>query len=348
MLKPRSSIALAAFCIFIVVALTVVPPGSTNSGTSRQQLVVYCAHDATDAEFVIRRFEAQTGISVDVRFDEEANKSLGLTNLLIAEQANPRCDVFWNNQTLGTIRLMAEDVLQPYISTNADRIPDNFRDVDGYWTGFAARLRVYIVNTDHMSATENDVAAVLQDGSLRRVAIAQPLFGTTLSHYSVLMDQWGMERLKQWQSSIHERGIREVRGNSMTKDLVAEGICDIGFTDTDDAFAAIDDGKPVEIVPVRLEDGRTVCLPNSVALIKDCPHPTAAKKFIDFLLSEETELLMANSSARQIPLGPVDDSLLSPELLQLKKWAADGVSLTGAAKVNRQVLDWLTAEYTGR
>lgn len=347
MLKSRSSIAVMACLVLTTLVLTVAPPAFIVLD-DRQGLVIYCAHDATHAESVIRRFEEQTGISVDVRFDEEANKSLGLTNLLIAEQANPRCDVFWNNQTLGTIRLMAEDVLQPYVSTNADRIPENFRNADGYWTGFAARLRVYIVNTDHMSATENDVATILQADSLRRVAIAQPLFGTTLSHYSVLADQWGMERLQQWHSSIHERGIREVRGNSMTKDLVAEGICDIGFTDTDDAFAAIDDGKPVAMVPVRLEDGRTICLPNSVALIKNCPHPAAAKKFIDFLLSEESELLMANSSARQIPLGPVNGSLLSPELLQLQKWAADGVSLEDAASGHRQVLDWLTAEYTGR
>ena len=346
--KPGSSVVVSGVLVLLVAALSVVPPSSSDLDNGKQQLVVYCAHDATHAESVIRRFETQTGILVDVRFDEEANKSLGLTNLLIAEKEKPRCDVFWNNQTLGTIRLMAEDVLQPYISINADRIPDNFRNEAGYWTGFAARLRVYIVNTDNMSATVNDVAAVLDDGSLRRVAIAQPLFGTTLSHYSVLMDQWGMERLKQWQSSIHERGIREVRGNSMTKALVAEGVCDIGFTDTDDAFAAIDADKPVDMLPVRLESGRTICLPNSVALIKNCPHPAAAKKFIDFLLSAESELQMANSPSRQIPLGPVDELQLSPALLQLQKWAADGVSLEGAASVNRQVLDWLTTEYTGR
>jgi len=348
MSKPGSPVIVSGVLVLLVLALTAVPPSSNELDNGKPQLVVYCAHDATHAESVIRRFEAQTGISVDVRFDEEANKSLGLTNLLIAEKKKPRCDVFWNNQTLGTIRLMAEDVLQPYVSTNAARIPDNFRNADGYWTGFAARLRVYIVNTNNMPATQKDVAAVLQNGSLRRVAIAQPLFGTTLSHYSVLMDQWGMKRLKQWQSSIHERGIREVRGNSMTKDLVAEGICDIGFTDTDDAFAAIDDNKPVDIVPVRLENGRTICLPNSAALIKNCPHPVAAKKFIDFLLSAESELLMANSSSRQIPLGEVDELQLSPELRQLQKWAADGVLLEGAARVNQPVLDWLTTEYTGR
>ena len=346
--KPGSSVVVLCVLVLLAVALTVVPPSSNDGNSGTQQLFVYCAHDATHAASVIRRFERKTGILVDVRFDEEANKSLGLTNLLIAEKANPRCDVFWNNQTLGTIRLMANDVLQPYVSVNADRIPDNFRNADGYWTGFAARLRVYIVNTDNLSATENDVAAALNRDSLRRVAIAQPLFGTTLSHYSVLMDQWGMERLKRWHNSIHKRGIREVRGNSMTRDLVVEGICDIGFTDTDDAFAAMDDGRPVDIVPVRVESGQTVCLPNSVALIRNCSHPAAAKKFIDYLLSAESELMMANSSARQIPLGPVDELQLPSELRRLQMWAADGVMLEGAASVNQQVLDWLTMEYTGR
>ena len=176
---------------------------------SESQLVVYCAHDATYAEQVIQLFEQQTGITVEVRFDEEANKSLGLTNLLIAEQNNPRCDVFWNNQTLGTIRLQHAEILQPYRSQNADRIPNQYKDEAGYWTGFAGRLRVYLVNTDHLSATEDVVNKVLQQGSLSRVAIAQPLFGTTLSHYSVLMAAWGEDRLKAWHAEIHERGIRK-------------------------------------------------------------------------------------------------------------------------------------------
>jgi len=315
---------------------------------SESQLVVYCAHDATYAEQVIQLFEQQTGITVEVRFDEEANKSLGLTNLLIAEQNNPRCDVFWNNQTLGTIRLQHAEILQPYRSQNADRIPNQYKDEAGYWTGFAGRLRVYLVNTDHLSATEDVVNKVLQQGSLSRVAIAQPLFGTTLSHYSVLMAAWGEDRLKAWHAEIHERGIREVRGNSMTKDLVAEGMCDVGFTDTDDAFVAIDAGKPVAMVPVRLESGQTICLPNCVAIIKNCSQLDNAQKFVDFLLSADVEVLLANSGARQIPLGTVKQSQLPPEVLELQTWAADGVSLTGAADVNQQVLDWLTAEYTGQ
>ena len=58
--------------------------------------------------------------------------------------------------------------------------------------------------------------------------------------------------------------------------------------------------------------------------------------------------MLAQSAARQIPLGRIDEALLSEEVKQLREWAAYGVELNGAATINQQVLDWLTAEYTGR
>jgi len=296
---------------------------------------------------VIDRFGAATGISVDVRFDEEANKSLGLTNLLIAEKAAPRADVFWNNQLLGTARLQRENVLQPYQGSGWERIPEAMRDPNGYWAGFAARCRVIIVNTDQMAATPEAVHGQLRQESLSDVAIAEPLFGTTLSHYCVLADQRGLDDLKAWHRDIHDRGIRVVRGNSMVKDLVAEGVCAMGFTDTDDAFSALDAGAPVAMVPVRLETEQTICLPNTVAIIAGCRHPEAAQRFIDFVLSEETELLLAAASGRQIPVGSVDEAQLTDEMRPLREWADDSVSLSGAAEQHGAVLQWLAAESTG-
>ena len=37
------------------------------------------------ADAIIRKFEARSGIVVQVRYDEETNKSLGMTNLLISD-----------------------------------------------------------------------------------------------------------------------------------------------------------------------------------------------------------------------------------------------------------------------
>jgi iron(III) transport system substrate-binding protein len=322
--------------MIVVLGIAIIVPSLLNrTAPTENTLVLYCSHDSVFADSIIRQFEATSGITVQVRYDEETNKSLGLTNLLITERGQPRCDVFWNNQTLSTIRLKEEGLLAAVDPALFARIPKQFKDTENQWAGFAARLRVYIVNT-------------LRSTSLSNVAIAAPLFGTTLSHYAVQCDRMGLDGLKAWHGSLHDRGIREVRGNGAVKDLVAAGACSFGFTDTDDAFAAIDAGRPVTMLPVRLDTGKTICLPNCVAMIRNCPHPDAAAKFIEYLLSEEVELALANSGSRQIPLGPVDSAQLSSEVLQLTEWAADGVSLDGAAKHHAEVLKWLTSEYTGQ
>src|SRR5262249_49068235 len=159
----------------------------------------------------------------------------------------------------------------------------------------AARLRVYILNPDRQPPDEQAIRSRLEsEGDLSRVAIAKPLFGTTLTHYTLLWNVWGAERLKAWHHVLRRRGIREVAGNAATKNLVADGACDFAFTDTDDYFVAKDQekndqGKPVAMTPVRV-DGKTICIPNTVAIIRGTKKSEAAKRLVDFLLSEETEL----------------------------------------------------------
>jgi ABC-type Fe3+ transport system substrate-binding protein len=45
-------------------------------------------------------------------------------------------------------------------------------------------------------------------------------------------------------------------------------------------------------------------VPNSVALVKGAPHPDAAGKLIDFLLSEATERTLAASESHNVPVRP--------------------------------------------
>jgi iron(III) transport system substrate-binding protein len=328
----------------IVVAVAVIGPWLAGRRQSDgRRLVLYCAHDAQFASALIEMFQAQTGITVDVRYDEEANKSLGLTSLLIAERDQPRCDVFWNNQTLGTIRLRKAGVLTPLEASAVQRIPEAFRDPGGYWCGFAARLRVWIVNTDKLTADPAAIDQQMKSDSLTTVAIANPLFGTTLTHYTVLCQQIGLDGLKAWHQSLQDRHIRVARGNAAVKDLVAEGACALGLTDSDDYFVAVDAKRPVAMLPVRTPSGKTICIPNSVAMIRNSPNPDAAREFVKFLLSESTELALAQSAARQIPLGPVDESQLPAEVRELRAAAAQSASMTEAAVCDQMVLDWLSS-----
>jgi iron(III) transport system substrate-binding protein len=195
---------------------------------------------------------------------------------------------------------------------------------------------------------------------LSRVAIAKPLYGTTLTHYSVLWREWGGEKLKSWHEDVRRRGIVEATGNAHVKNLVAEGDCDLGLTDTDDFFVAKDEGRPVAMLPFRLEDGRVICMPNTVAITSD-RSVEAARALADYLLSRHAELAMARSASRQIPLGRVgEDSAradfgelgpaveppdLPEEVRQLARATANAYPLAEAASARADCLSWLRTEY---
>ena len=47
------------------------------------------------------------------KYDDESTKTVGLTNVIIQEAGRPRCDVFWNNEILNTLRLEEKGLLEP-------------------------------------------------------------------------------------------------------------------------------------------------------------------------------------------------------------------------------------------
>ncbi len=308
-------------------------------------LVIYCAHDAVFSEAILRDFSHRTGLPVALRFDTEATKSLGLTELLIREKDAPRCDVFWNNELLGMLDLQQRGMLQPYRGTGYARIPAAFKAADGSWTGFAARLRVTIANTAKIGTTPPNLEALLPDSDHSKIAIAKPLYGTTLTHYAALWQLWGRDKLIAWHGAWRSTGVHECNGNGAVKDVVAEGACYAGYTDTDDFFAAKDEGKPVGMSPVRLENGKTIAIPNTVAIIRGTKRPEAAQKLVDFLLSAETEIALARSKARQIPLGSVPADQVPAEVRELIGWAKESIDLTTLGPARAECLAWLKAEY---
>ena len=313
-------------------------------------LVVYCAHDAVFAGAVFDEFTRRTGIPVSIRYDSEATKSLGLLERIIQEGDHPQCDVLWNNEALGTMDLESRGLLASYQGPGWKRQPLAFKQAEGKWAGFAARLRVLIVNPARLQPDQDAVRRRLA-GDLSRVAIAKPLYGTTLTHYSTLWAVLGGGRLQAWHGDCRARGIREVDGNGMVKVLVAEGTCDLGFTDTDDYFEAVDDRKNVAMLPARLGDvipgagEGTILIPNTVAIIQGAAHRQAAEALVDFLLSSDAELMLARSASRQIPLGPIGDAALPDEVRRLLPFAAQAAPVANLLPARTACLAWLKKLY---
>ena len=356
-LPNRSAVLLPVLAALVLVGIwfSILPGPEGDAKT----LVVYCAHDRVFAESVLDDFTRKTGIRVQTRYDTEATKSLGLINLIVQERQQSRCDVFWNNELLGMVELQQQGLLEPYKGTGWQRIPDRYRDADGHWAGFAARMRVAIFNSHQVSVADETLQSLLTLEP-SRFAVAKPLFGTTLTHYTVLWHLWGGDRLKDWHHDLRLRGVREVDGNAAVKDIVARGTCDAGLTDTDDVFVALDDGLPVEMLPVRVTANEppgksnagtdpfpsyTICIPNTVGIIRGTRRREAAEHLVDFLTSAETEIALARSKSRQIPLGAVEIGLLPQEVQKLAEWSKAGIDLRSLLPARRACLSWLKTEY---
>ena len=270
------------------------------------EVVVYTSLDQIFSEPILKDFERESGIKVKAVYDIEAAKTTGLVNRLIAERDNPRADVFWNSEIGRTIILKKKGILAPYTSPSAYSIPDQFRDKNGYWAGFAARARVLIYNKDQVTEAElpRSIFDLTDPKWEKQVALANPLFGTTAAHAASIFIAMGDERAMQYFENLKANGVIIVDGNSTSRDRVAERILKIGFTDTDDVNVALLEGENVGMVFPDKDGMGTLLIPNTVSMIKNGPNPENARKFIDYLLSEEVESKLAFCGSLQIPLRP--------------------------------------------
>src|SRR5262249_50446446 len=144
-------------------------------------------------------FQQQTDVKVAPHYDTEATKSVALYQELAQEAKRPRCDVFWNNEILSTIRLQRQGLLEPYASPSAKDYPDWTRPADQTWQAFAARARVLIVNTERLPKDQPRSLFDLTDPKYKgQVALAKPNFGTTATHAACLFEVLGKEAARKW------------------------------------------------------------------------------------------------------------------------------------------------------
>jgi iron(III) transport system substrate-binding protein len=298
---PRLDQAWLLFFVALVALIGCYSPG-------QPEVVVYAALDREFSEPVLDDFTKASGIRVRAKYDDESTKTVGLTSVIIQEAGRPRCDVFWNNEIIHTLRLEEKGLLDVYRSPAGEAYPEMFRDPAGQWHGFAARARVLIVNTKLVAEGERPASIYdLADPKWKgKVGIARPTAGTTASHAACLFAALGEEKAKEFFRGLRANDVQILGGNKQVAVNVASGRIAFGLTDTDDAMIEIERAGPVTIVyPDRQPDQLgTLFIPNTLAIVRGCPHPEQAKNLIDYLLSPGVEEKLALGPSAQIPLNP--------------------------------------------
>lgn len=304
-----------------VIGLLATVVFSTVSWFKREanpEVIVYAAQDQVYAEPILREFEKETGIKVKTVFDSEAVKTVGLANRLLAERSHPQCDVFWGNEEMRTRQLATRDV---------------FRETNG-WAAFGYRSRRIVINTNYVSVrsrrgNEADQTSSAENPPLHvggyaphslleltneiwrgKIALAFPQFGTTATHFHALRQHWGEERWLAWCRALAANKPFLVDGNSVVVKFVARGEAWIGLTDSDDIAAGQREGLPIAALPLTAE---SLLIPNTVAVIRNAPHPANAQRLFEYLQNREIAEKLVQAKALERATAASDAITLKPD-----------------------------------
>jgi iron(III) transport system substrate-binding protein len=282
--------------------------GCSSRGTTTPAVVVYTSVDDVFARPIAERFQKETGIEVKLVPDTEETKSTGLLNRLLAEKDRPQADVFWSGDPVRPGILKKHGVTAPYQSPSAEGLPAQFSDPEHHWTGFSARARILLVNTQHeifkntpFPTSIHDLAAPRYRG---KACVANPLFSTAGMNAAAIFQVMGETKAKKFFEDLLTNQTKVLSSNGEVRRRVADGEFAFGLTDTDDAAEAIRDGKPVKMIFPDEKGMGTLIVPNAAVLIARGPNTENGKRFIDYLLRPETEAVLAEGEAAQMPLRP--------------------------------------------
>jgi iron(III) transport system substrate-binding protein len=315
----------------------------------RKVVVVYSSQDPEFAQPLLDAYSKESGVEVDPKFDVESTKTVGLAQLLIRESPKPRCDLFWNNEILNTLRLREKGLLATWKPSNAADIPGEFQARDGTWYGFAARARILIVNTKLMAESDRPkgLADLVDPRWKGKIAIAKPMAGTSATHFTCLFVTWGDDKARAFLADLKKNEVQVVSGNKQVAQAVGSGQALFGLTDTDDAMGEIDAGQPVAIVyPDRGEhELGTLFIPNVLAIPKGAPHPSEAEALGNALLGPDFEGKLASGPSAQIPLNR--KTAVPPRVETPRTVHAMPADFEAAARIWDRVAAYLTSEFAG-
>jgi iron(III) transport system substrate-binding protein len=309
--NSKSVILLSVIVIVLVVGFFMYKSG-VFGGKEIKKITVYSIFQEEEARKILDKFKAETGIDYDILRLPSGEAVSRVQN----EMSNPQADFLMGGPADSHQVLKEAGSLESYASPNASDIADNMKDKDGFWTGFYLNPIAIGINEERWKEKygsdpyPESFKDLLDPKFKGEIGMSDPATsGTAYTAVASLAQVWGddemLNYIKQLLPNLKERpksGIEPIQ-------KAAKGEYTIGVTFLGDQLKIKYQGNPiVSVVPEAA--GYEV---GALSIVKGGPNTEAAKKLMDYMLTNEPGELYTQSAyavsvkaSVPIPKGGID------------------------------------------
>lgn len=272
------------------------------SGGAAQEnvLVLYGSPDRDWVAAVAGKFEKDTGIKVQwIRASSNE-----MYARIEAEKANPKGDVWFGGTGDPHFDAAEKGLTEPYCSPKMAELREFMQDpIGGCRTlGLYAGPLGWAVNEGMLKKlgkplpqTWDDLAKPDYKGL---IAIANPnTSGTAYTTLVTILLMKGEDKGWEYLAKLHKNIAQYTKSGSAPGQLAGRGEVAIAIVFLHDSVMFAEEGFPVK--PVAPADGTGYEI-GGLSLIKGAPHKENAKKFIDWALSPETQIIAKDFRSFQL------------------------------------------------
>lgn len=283
-----------------------------------QSITLYSGRTEELVGPLLERFTSETGIQIAVRYGDTAE----LASLLLEEGSNTPADVYFAQDAGALGAVAAGGLLAPLPTETLDRVPAAQRSPAGQWVGVSGRVRVVVYDSRDLAASElpTTIDAFTDPKWRGRIGWAPTngSFQAFVTAYRVLK---GEAAARSWLEGVLANEPRRYDGNAPIVQAVVDGEIDIGLVNHYyllRALAEQGEGFPVRNHFLSGSDPGALVNVAGAGVIAASGMQPAARRLIDFLVSDEAQRYFAAETFEYPLVAGVDGPAGLPPLAELE------------------------------
>lgn len=267
-----------------------------------QPLVVYTSVDEENARVILDAFSEQTGVEVQMVF----LSSGPALSRIEAESNRPQADVWFGAPSENHILAKERGLTQPYVAAEADALPAEFKDSEGYWHAIYTNPMAIGVRTDILEERGATVPTSWEDltdpqyQGLIQMPSPQSS-GTAYNMILSLQEIFGEDAAFDYMRRLNDNVQTYTQSGTAPSGALGVGETAVAIQFSPGFLRLVDEGFPVQIVFPSEGVGYEVA---AMSILAGASNLEDAQALVDWMTSTEGQQALSAQKTYFMPIRP--------------------------------------------